>query len=378
MSEVAPGGTVGVLGGGQLARMMGLEARRLGLRVAVLDPDPRCSAAQVCDEWIEGALDDAEAGARLAARADVVTLDTEHVPARVIERVEEVVRVVPSSREMATIQDRLEQRRFLARMGAPQPRHHDASDGALLARAVSECGTPAVLKSRFSGYDGKGQRRIEHADGALDAWRSIGEVPALVESFVEFRAEISVVLARAASDDVAFYPVVENVHRRHILHTSRAPARIPPAVAEAARDLGARLARELDHVGVMAVELFVTDDDRLLVNEIAPRVHNSGHYTFGACRTSQFEQHLRAVCGWPLGDCSAMSGAVMLNLLGDLWERGQPDWSPVLRRPEARLHLYGKERASAGRKMGHVVLLDDDTDRALETAEALMGELTAR
>ena len=253
--------------------------------------------------------------------------------------------------------------------------HHARGRAETLRAAASVVGFPCVLKTRRSGYDGKGQARVGRVDELDDAWRALGEAPALIESFVDFEKEISVLLARDLDGNVRFHPIAENTHRRHILHTSRVPARIPADLVSQAEKLGARIASALGHVGMMAIELFVTREGGLLVNEIAPRTHNSGHYTFGACATSQFEQHVRAICGLPLGDPSLLRPAVMLNLLGDLWRDGSPAWRTVLSHPTARLHLYGKRRPSPGRKMGHILILDDDIQAAAEVAETIASEL---
>ena len=372
-----PGATVGVLGGGQLGRMMALAARRMGFRIVVLDPSTHCPTGQVADGVVAGPLDDEDAAIELAQQADVVTLDTEHVPYTLLEKLEAVTPVRPGAAVLRTIQDRRTQKEFLDRIGLPQARWAPADDAAGLAAAVAELGGEGILKARRSGYDGKGQVRIGPGVDPAAALAKIRHVDAVVEEVVPFAREISVVLARSMAGDVRIYPIAENVHRRHILHTTRAPAPMPADERKHAEEIGVTIATALDHVGVMAVELFELPGGRLLVNEIAPRTHNSGHYTYGAAATSQFEQHVRAVCGLPLGDPRALTGAVMLNLLGDLWTHGTPpSWAPVFARPEARLHLYGKDLAAPGRKMGHVLLLDDDTDRALRTAEDLLAELT--
>lgn len=377
-----PGATIGVLGGGQLGRMMAMEARRMGYRVCVLDRDVRCPAGQLADDVVVGSLEDADAAYRVAERSSVVTLDTEHIPAGVLERLEERVPVRPGSSVMAIIQDRAAQKRFLDGLGVAQARWAPVGNLDELAAALQAVGTPSILKARRWGYDGKGQARVEPASPAAAlataaaAWRHILEAPATLEEVVPFARELSVVLARGLTGELQVYPLAENVHRRHILHTTRAPAPVEPTRAAEAVELASRIATALGHVGVMAVEMFELPDGRLLVNEIAPRTHNSGHYTFGACATSQFEQHVRAVCGLPLGDPRALTGAVMLNLIGDLWAHGEPPWQHVLARPEARLHLYGKLAATRGRKMGHVLFLDDDTDRALRTAEELLAALS--
>lgn len=380
MKRVAltPGATIGVLGGGQLGRMLAVTARQMGYRIIVLDPSPRCPTAQVSDGVVVGALDDLEAAKHLASQVDVITLDTEHVPADALEVLDAIAPVRPGASVLRTIQDRLVQKQFLDRIGMPQAAWAPVGDAAELESALAKVGRPAIIKVRRAGYDGKGQVRIEpHVDAAAQLARLHGQ-PAVAEEVVPFVREISVILARGLSGEIQIYPLAENVHRRHILHTTRAPAPMPAARRERAEEVAVAVAEALGHVGVMAVEMFELGDGALLVNEIAPRTHNSGHYTYGACSTSQFEQHLRAICGLPLGDPRALTGAVMVNLIGDLWSAGPPAWQHVLARPEARLHLYGKDAPAPGRKMGHVCLLDDDTDRALATAEVLIAALTPR
>jgi 5-(carboxyamino)imidazole ribonucleotide synthase len=368
-----PGSTIGVLGGGQLGRMMALAARRMGYRVMVLDPSAKCPTAQVADGVVVGALDDVEAAKQLARQVDVITLDTEHVHADVLTQLEAVAPVRPGASVLRTIQDRRTQKEFLDRLGLPQAKWAPADD---IEAALAIVGRPAIVKVRRAGYDGKGQIRIEPgADARAELAKLKGE-PAVAEELVRFTREISVILGRGIRGEIQIYPLAENVHRLHILHTTRAPAPMTAAGKQRAEEIGVTVAEALGHVGVIAVEMFELPDRRLLVNEIAPRTHNSGHYTYGACSTTQFEQHIRAVCGLPLGDARALTGAVMVNLIGDLWRDGPPKWEAVLSRPEARLHLYGKDAPAPGRKMGHVVLLDNDTDRALATAEQLITALT--
>jgi 5-(carboxyamino)imidazole ribonucleotide synthase len=375
VSALKPGATIGVLGGGQLGRMMAIAARQMGYRIVVLDPSSRCPTAQVSDGVVIGALDDVEAAKHLASQVDVITLDTEHVPADVLDALEPIAPVRPGASVLRTIQDRLVQKRFLDGLGLPQARWAPVDE---LETALQIVGRPAILKVRRAGYDGKGQVRIDDTtDPAAQLARLRGE-PAVAEEVVAFRREVSVILARGLDGAIQIYPVAENVHRRHILHTTRAPAPMPDAQRARAEAIAVSVAEALGHVGVMAVEMFELPDGRLLVNEIAPRTHNSGHYTYGACATSQFEQHVRAICGVPLGDPRALTPAVMVNLIGDLWSAGPPAWDAVLARPEARLHLYGKDGPAPGRKMGHVVLLDEDSERALATAEGLIEALSPR
>jgi len=396
---LGPGATIGVLGGGQLGRMMAVVARQMGYRIIVLDPSPRCPTAQVSDGVVVGALDDVEAAKHLAGQVDVITLDTEHVPADVLRVVEAIAPVRPNAAVLRTIQDRLVQKQFLDRIGLPQAAWAPADD---VHAALAKVGRPAILKVRRAGYDGKGQVRIAPSDDPEVLLGRLRGEPAVAEEVVAFTREISVILARGLDGQIQIYPVAENVHRNHILHTTRAPAPMPDARRRQAEAMAVSVAEALEHVGVMAVEMFELADGRLLVNEIAPRTHNSGHYTYGASATSQFEQHIRAVCGVPLGDPRLLTGAVMVNLIGDLWGAGNagspgeqggqagqgtqraqralvpPAWGEILARPEARLHLYGKDAPTPGRKMGHVLLLDDDTERALVTAESLIATLRSR
>lgn len=374
--RLPPGSRIGILGGGQLGRMMAVAARQMGYRVIVLDPNPRCPTAQVSDGVVVGALDDLEAMERLAAQVDVITLDTEHVPAEALELAEGFVPVRPGSSVLRIIQDRMSQKRFLDGLGLPQARWAPVANAEELAAALAHVSRPAILKVRRSGYDGKGQVRINEGSDELAALAQLRGAEAVLEEVVPFRREISVILGRSIDGDLAIYPLAENDHRKHVLHTTRAPAPVTGDTRERAESIGVQIATTLGHVGVIAVEMFELADGRLLVNEIAPRTHNSGHYTYGACMTSQFEQHVRAVIGQPLGSPRALCGAVMLNLIGDLWAKGRtPPWDEVLALPEARLHLYGKDAAGPGRKMGHVLLLDDDTDRALVTAHKLATQL---
>ena len=372
---LGPGATIGVLGGGQLGRMMAVAARQMGYRVMVLDPSPRCPTAQLADGVVVGALDDREAARALARQVDVITLDTEHVHADVLEALEPIAPVRPGAAVLRTIQDRLVQKQFLDQLGLPQARWAPVDD---IHTALAQVGRPAIVKVRRAGYDGKGQVRIGPDGDAEALIAPLRGEPAVAEEVVGFAREISVILARGMDGAIAIYPIAENVHRRHILHTTRAPAPMTALSRSQAESIAVTVAEALGHIGVIAVEMFELPDGRLLVNEIAPRTHNSGHYTYGACATSQFEQHIRAVCGVPLGDPRALTGAVMVNLIGDLWSQGLPDWREVLALPEARLHLYGKDTPGPGRKMGHVVLLDDDTDQALATAEMLIATLAAR
>ena len=358
--------------------MLTYEAHKLGIRTAVLDPTPDGPAGAVCDAFVQGAWTDAERAVELARLADVVTVETEHIPSAALREVEKVAPLRPASGVLHVIQDRLRQKRFLEENGFPQPAFAHVHDEASLEEAVRRVGAPAVLKTLTGGYDGKGQARAMTPGEARAAWESLGRHPCIFEAFVAFEREVSVVLARGHDGEVRYYPLAENVHVRGILHTTRVPARAPAGAEARAQRLARAIAEALGHVGVLAVEMFLTRDGELLVNEIAPRVHNSGHFTFGACATSQFEQHVRAVGGLPLGDTTLLRPCVMLNVLGEAWARGEPDWAAaVLAEPGASLHLYGKAKAAPGRKMGHVLVLADTPDEAMLRAERIHARLTA-
>ena len=374
---IAPGQTLGILGGGQLGKMIAIEARRMGYRVKVLDPDTACPASEVA-QVVQGAWSDPTAALELAIGCDVVTLETEHVPYAVLAEVEHIRPLRPSAQVLKTIQDRYNQRHFLHRHDLPQTRWANVESLGALDTALAQIGVPAILKRRTGGYDGRAQVRIFAADQANAAWEALGQAPCILEAFVDFAAELSVVLARSAQGEIRFFATAENIHKNGILHTTVAPARFAPQIRAAAEDLATRAAVALEIVGVLTVEFFLTRDGRLLINELAPRVHNSGHVTLGACVTSQFEQQLRAVCGLPLGSQHQHAPAAMVNLLGELWAKGEPDFRAVLAEPRAHLHLYGKRVAHPGRKMGHITVLADDADEALAVAERLHAQLAGR
>lgn len=373
-----PGDTLGIVGGGQLARMLALVARRAQVRVAVQDPDPESPAAQVADRFFEGAWSDARTAQLMAQGCKAVTVDNEHVPAALLEQLQSVTEVRPGPSVLSTIQDRLTQRHFLAKLGVAQTPFRRVDSMEDLEAGLAELGQRGVLKSRFHGYDGRGQRSVDRASLAGQPLDPQELRLRVLEAFVDFEREVSVVLARAADGEMAYFPVVENEHRNHALLFSHAPASVDEALAKQAQQVAGSIAEALGHIGVLAVEFFVTRDGQLLVNEVAPRTHNSGHLTWGSCNTSQFEQHLRAVGGWRLGDPTQHSPAAMFNLYGDLWLGAKPDFLPVLRHPAAKLHLYGKGAARAGRKMGHVVILAASAPLALQEAQQLHRALTGQ
>ncbi len=348
-----PGSRIGILGGGQLGRMTALAAAQLGYSCRVFCPSDDEPALQVVAASTIAPYDDPAALDAFAQAVDVATFEFENIPAETVRRLEAKVLVRPGSRALHLTQNRLREKEFLRAIGVPTADFREIGDPAALVRALREIGRPAVLKSAMFGYDGKGQVMIGH-DSAPDAARAaMSAAPAILESFVDFSAEVSVIVARGADGAIAAYDPVENRHVDHILDTTIAPARLPPSLREEAAALAAHIAEALELVGVVAVEMFVTRDGRLLVNELAPRPHNSGHWTIDACATSQFEQLVRAVCGLPLGSTERHADAVMKNLIGDDAE----DWLAILAEPGARLHLYGKAPARPRRKMGHVTRL---------------------
>ncbi|MGD9851788.1 MAG: 5-(carboxyamino)imidazole ribonucleotide synthase [Nitrospirales bacterium] len=376
MKTILPGGTIGILGGGQLGRMLAMEGRRMGYRVGVLDPVAHSPAAQVADFFVQAELSNIQGVKDFAAQVDVVTIETELVPWKVLAEIETQKATRPSSCVLALIHDRLVQRQFLHEHTLPQTSFASVKDSASLTNAAQRVAFPAILKKRRSGYDGKGQIRVATLEHLPAAWQELGEVPSVLEAVVPFTMELSVVLARGFQGQVRVYPLAENTHRQGVLHTTRVPAQVADSVRIRAEELAVSLAEALDYYGVMAVEFFLLEDDTLLINEVAPRPHNSGHFTFGACMTSQFEQHLRAICGLPLGNSALMHPVVMVNLLGDLWRNGPPPWDHLLAHPQVRLHLYGKTHPGAGRKMGHFLLLAENPHLALDQAEKLLRGLT--
>ena len=369
---VLPGGTLGVVGGGQLGRMFTLDARRMGYRVMVLDPDPESPTGQVADDRIVAPYTDASAVQQLVERCDVVTYEFENVDADAVATSEASGFVRPGSHVLRVAQHRLIEKGALAENGFPVAEYAAVDTMADMVKAVEQIGTPAVLKTATSGYDGKGQIVLRSAVDMREAHSRLRQqsVALILESFVPFDMEISVIAARGPDGDVVCFPPSENQHVDGILDVSIVPARISDEVREAATKLASGIADALDVVGLVAVEMFVPTDGELLVNEIAPRPHNSGHYTQDGCATSQFEQLVRAICGLPLGSTELLSPVVMVNLFGDVWADagGTPDWDAALGVRGAVLHLYGKAEARIGRKMAHINVTAPDVETALARA----------
>jgi len=348
-----PGSTVGILGGGQLGRMTALAAANLGYRTHIFVNEPDSPAVQVSAAATIAPFGDAAALARFAAAVDVATCEFENVPAAALRRLAAKRPVLPRPEIIEIAQDRLREKTFLRSIGVATAEFRAVDRPAELDAAVRDFGRPAVLKTIRLGYDGKGQVMIGAEMEAAEAWRRMGAPHGILEGFVDFACEISVVLARASDGSLAAYPAVENRHVNHILHTTIAPARIVPGIAAEADAVARHIAERLDLVGVLAVEMFVTRAGKIVVNELAPRPHNSGHWTIDACVTSQFEQLVRTICGLPLGAAERHSDAVMTNLLG----RDVENWRAALDDPDAKLHIYGKKKIQPGRKMGHVTRL---------------------
>jgi len=351
---IPPGKTIGIVGGGQLGRMLALTARRMGYRIAILDPDPSCPASPVADLTLTASFDDSSALRRLAEASDVVTYEFENIPVESLRQIASFRSVFPDPSILHICQHRERERDFLKSSGFPAPRYSVVTSASELSEALKTFPGKTRLKSSAFGYDGKGQLPLDPKSDAIQAWGQIRVPRSVLEEHVPFIREISVLVARDAQGRTVTFPPFENRHVNGILERTIFPARVSDTVVNDA--LAVRIAEKLGLVGLLAVELFELADGRLLVNELAPRVHNSGHLTAEACPTSQFEQQIRAVCGLPLGDVSPLTPAVMFNLLGDLWKQGEPDWAPVLAMPGASLHLYGKSEARPGRKMGHLTL----------------------
>ena len=375
---IRPGSALGLLGGGQLGRMFTLAARNLGYRVHALDPGHDCPAGQVADLEIRAAYNDVYAAQALARGVDAVTVEFENIPAETLEAVAQVCPMHPGALVLHTVQHRLREKRFLAGHGFPVTPFREINTQADLSEAAEALGLPAVLKTASFGYDGKGQQKLTSPGHVPEAFAALGGQQGVLEAWVPFELECSVVCARSSAGETAVWAVAENAHRHHILDTTVFPARIPAAVAARAQAMAIAIAEALGVVGMLTVEFFLKAGGELLVNELAPRPHNSGHATIDACITSQFEQQVRAVCGLPLGDTALLRPAAMANLLGELWPAGgDPAWERLLDHRDVKLHLYGKTEARPGRKMGHLTALGATPEEALAKVlaarEALKG-----
>jgi 5-(carboxyamino)imidazole ribonucleotide synthase len=373
---IAPGAALGVIGSGQLGRMFALAARRMGYRVHVFSPAEDTPTGQVSDLEVSASYDDLDALRAFARNVDVVTFEFENIPVEAIKAIEEHAPVRPSGVALHTAQQRAREKTFLADRGIPTVPFMPASTLDELWDAVAAVGTPSVIKTAAFGYDGKGQHKVVRTADVESIWKAIGHQEAVVERFVNLQAELSVVAARGLDGEIAQYPPFENRHRDHILDVTTVPAAVPEATVAQALEIARSILEELHYVGVLCVEFFLTSDGELLVNDIAPRPHNSGHLTIDAAVTSQFEQQVRAICGLPLGSTELLRPAAMANVLGDLWSGGEPNWAAAVRFPEIRLHLYGKDDPRPGRKMGHITAMGrtaaEAQDRVILARDALL------
>ncbi|MDX6765927.1 MAG: 5-(carboxyamino)imidazole ribonucleotide synthase [Candidatus Methylacidiphilales bacterium] len=374
---ILPPSNLGVIGGGQLGRMIGLAARRLGYGFQVYEPTPGCPAGQIADRQSNRPYTDLEALTAFASAVDVVTFEFENIPADVLQHVARSAPIYPDWTVLHTCQNREREKNFLKIRGYPHAPFAVVDSAESLARAIDTLGKPCVLKTADFGYDGKGQCKITADTLPASAWAALAAPRGVLEGWIDYACELSVVCARTRNGEVRTFPVSENIHSHHILDLSIVPARIDPRIEKEALQIASSIADDLKVVGLLAVELFLQRDGKLLVNEMAPRPHNSGHYTLDACATSQFEQQIRAVCGLPLGSTELLSPVVMANLLGDLWSGGTPAWDAILAHPTAKLHLYGKAEARPGRKMGHFCVLGNTAESALAEARVIQRELAA-
>jgi 5-(carboxyamino)imidazole ribonucleotide synthase len=378
---IPPGSTLGVLGSGQLGRMFAIAARRLGYRVHVLSPDDDTPTGQVADLEMRADYLDLDAIERFARGVDVVTFEFENVPSATTDRAERFAPVRPAGEVLHVTQHRLREKNFLRRHGIAVTPFAEVRSLADLQGSLPQLGTPAVLKTASWGYDGKGQYKIAALADAPRAWNTVfppgasGDTVAILEAFVDFDCELSIVGARGLGGDFVAYGPLLNVHQNHILDISSTPAPLAPRVAAEAVEVTRTIMEQLQVVGVLCVELFLTRSGQLLVNELAPRPHNSGHLTIDAHVSCQFEQQVRAACGLPLGSAQQLRPAAMVNLLGDLWQAGRPNWSAALAYPEVKLHLYGKTEPRPGRKMGHMTAVADSPEAAIQRALAARAAL---
>ncbi|MDT8310416.1 MAG: 5-(carboxyamino)imidazole ribonucleotide synthase [Methylophaga sp.] len=374
---ILPGATLGMLGGGQLGRMFTTAAQIMGYKVIVLDPDKDSPAGIIADQHICAAYHDEAALSQLAAACDAISTEFENIPATTLAFLEQRTVVHPSSQALAKTQNRNIEKNFIRSQGIATVPFVSVYQRDDIAKAVGKIQFPAILKVATFGYDGKGQVVCQDLEAAFSAFDSLGQKECVLEQRIDLQREISVVLARSQSGEIIAFPVAENVHVNGILHSTMVPSNAAAELARAAIEKASKIADGLNYVGTLAVEFFISQQDEVIANEIAPRPHNSGHYTLDACPTSQFEQQVRMLCGLPGGDVSLQSPVVMINLLGDVWGQSQPHWDKLLAGPNIKLHLYGKKAARPGRKMGHFNVLSDNTETAMQQAEQVFTAVQA-
>ena len=372
---IIPNSTIGVFGSGQLGRMFAIEARKMGYRVHTFSPDTDTPTGQVADFETSADYEDLDAVGQFAQSVDVVTFEFENVPSATVETAAEFVSVYPKGEILHTTQNRLREKTFLRQNNFPHTPFRHIKTSEDLQKAVVEIGFPCVLKTAGFGYDGKGQTKINSVADIETAFTKMNGNESVLESFVAFEKEVSVVCARDLQGNFAHYGVIENEHFNHILDISFAPAIVSEKVFAEAVEIARSAAETLDYVGTLCVEFFVTKDEKLLINELAPRPHNSGHLTFDACVTSQFEQQLRAVCGLSLGATEFYKPCAMANLLGDVWQNGEPNWQNALQSPNVKLHLYGKAEPRNGRKMGHLTAIAETATEAVKNVRKSRAKL---
>ncbi len=377
-SVIPPGSTIGVLGSGQLGRMFTIAARRMGYRVRVLSPDDDTPTGQVADVEIQADYNDLDAVTEFARGVDVIGFEFENVPVATAEVASRYAPVRPAGQVLHTTQHRLREKTFLRDAGLPVTPFAPVRAATDLEQAIAAVGLPAVLKTASWGYDGKGQMRVESRAQAVEAWQALHGAEAVLESWIEFESELSLVAVRGVTGELACYDPITNSHCHHILDVSHSPASVPPLVAAAAIDIAREVMQKLDVVGVLCVEFFLTKQGELLINELAPRPHNSGHLTIDAHVACQFEQQVRAVCGLPLASTEQLRPAAMANLLGDLWADGTPQWHRACALPDVKLHLYGKCEPRPGRKMGHLTVLASSPETAAARVIEARRLLTAK
>ncbi len=377
-NPILPGATLGMLGGGQLGKMFTTAAQTMGYKVIVVEPDPNSPAAVIADQHICAKYDDEAALAQLADLCDAVTTEFENIPAAVLSYLEAKTVVHPSSKALSSTQNRLVEKAFIESLGipvAPYAPIRTMSDIDALADSFT---FPAIIKATSFGYDGKGQAVCHDTDDVRTAFTALKEVECVLEQRINLEREISTVLARSQKGDISNFPVAENVHVNGILHSTTVPSSVPAAQANTAIEMADKIADGLNYVGTMAVEFFISKEGDILANEIAPRPHNSGHFTLDACPTSQFEQQVRMLCGLPAGDCALTTPVVMINLLGDVWGGSTPNWGQLLKKSNIKLQLYGKKEARAGRKMGHFNVLAETTEQAAKLAGKVFENLQGK
>ncbi|MCU7938617.1 MAG: 5-(carboxyamino)imidazole ribonucleotide synthase [gamma proteobacterium symbiont of Bathyaustriella thionipta] len=372
---ILPGKTLGMLGGGQLGRMFVMAAHAMGYHVIVLDPDPDSPAGRIADEHIHASYSDHWAMEQLANNCDAITTEFENIPSETLRKLEQSIPVRPSAAAVEIAQNRIAEKTFLADNGFETARFFPVYEKDELDFALTQIGGTAILKVASFGYDGKGQAIVNNLDEAISAFEAMGSVHCVLEEKVNLASEVSVVLARSDEGEITCYPVGENHHVNGILEYTAVPSSLPKRILDIAINEASQFSEKLEYCGIMAVEFFYTTDDRLLINEVAPRPHNSGHYTIDACKTSQFEQQVRMMCGLPAGSVELLSPVVMFNILGDIWSNGEPDWAQLLSNPNVKLHLYGKREARAGRKMGHFTCLGNSISELLQETRRLANAL---